>query len=169
VTRKTRSYTPEEVAAALAVLAACDGNVSRAAAETGVPRITLLGWAKRQQEARPVAAGGEGVEQYSTAKKRGPAPAVPVSAAAIEQARGTLADKLEALAHQLADALPAKIAAAPLSQCAVSLGIAIEKMRLLREQSTGNQGVLRVEFEELRKLDPEELLRRYRQALAGTN
>jgi Bacterial regulatory protein, Fis family len=37
-------------AAALAVIAACDGNLTEAARQTGIPRNTLSDWHKRQQQ-----------------------------------------------------------------------------------------------------------------------
>ncbi len=43
-------------------------------------------------------------------------------------------EKFEDLAHQLIDALPSKLADASLQHLAISLGIAIDKMLLLRGQ-----------------------------------
>jgi len=43
---------------------------------------------------------------------------------------------MEDIAWQLAEAIPDKINNAPLGQTMISLGIAIDKMRLLREDST---------------------------------
>jgi hypothetical protein len=56
------------------------------------------------------------------------------------QKRGDLADRLEAVAHELLDALPAKIKDAPLNQLAVALGILIDKLILLRRQSATPAG-----------------------------
>lgn len=41
-----RRYTDADRAAALAVLEANDGNVTRTARDTGIPRVTLLGWTR---------------------------------------------------------------------------------------------------------------------------
>ena len=110
-----RSYSDEQKASALAALAANGGNAKLTAAQIGVPRTTLLKWAS-----------GEGVHASVTdighEKKQG------------------LADRLEGLAHRLVDAIPGKIAEADLKQLSVSLGIALDKMRLLREQPTSIEG-----------------------------
>src|SRR4030095_17106203 len=50
--------------------------------------------------------------------------------------RPPLADRLEELAHQLIDCIPAKLDEAPLREVAAALNVAAEKMRLLREQAT---------------------------------
>lgn len=47
-----------------------------------------------------------------------------------------LSARLEAIAHQLIDAIPNKIDDATLQQTTTSLAIAVDKMRLLREQAT---------------------------------
>lgn len=49
--------------------------------------------------------------------------------------RVALSKRLEEIAWQLAEAIPGKINDAPLSQIAVSFGIVIDKLRLLREES----------------------------------
>jgi len=51
-----------------------------------------------------------------------------------ELAKGELADKAERVAHLIIDAAPDKIGDAGLSQSMVSFGIAVDKMRVLREQ-----------------------------------
>ena len=106
-----RSYSDEEKASALAALAANGGNVKLTSQQIGIPRTTLLKWA-----------AGEGVHACVTdighGKKQG------------------LADRLEDIAHRLLDAIPGKVAQADLKQLSVSLGIAVDKMRLLREQPT---------------------------------
>ncbi len=106
-----RSYSDEEKASALAALAANGGDVHRTSRQVGVPRKTLEDWSK-----------GRGVC---------------LAVADIRQGKkADLADRLEDLAHQLADAIPGKIPTADLKQLGVSLGIAVDKMRLLREQPT---------------------------------
>lgn len=53
-----------------------------------------------------------------------------------EDVKKELADKLEAIAHQIIDAAPGKIEKANLLGGMTALGIAVDKMRLLREQPT---------------------------------
>lgn len=62
----------------------------------------------------------------------------PQVSAALEAAKAKLADRLEHIAHLLVDGLdnPEKIAAAPLSQIATTLNLVIDKVRLLRGQTT---------------------------------
>lgn len=108
-----RTYSDTEKAQALAVLDGNNGNIARTARHTGIPRATLTDWANNRGVS-------DDVPEIRHEKKQ------------------ELADKLEAIAHQLADAIPGKIADAPLIQATSSLGIAIEKMRLLREMSTDN-------------------------------
>lgn len=98
----------------MAALAANANNVSQTARQLGIPAKTLENWAKGT--AHPEAA------------KNG------------EQKKAALADQLEEVAERITGAMPAKIKQAGLQQCAVSLGIAIEKMRLLREQPTSLPG-----------------------------
>ena len=130
-----REYSDEERAACLAALQANGGNLSQAARQCGVPRNTLRRWVEEQQKAPPVADG-------ATQKKSGcDTVAGPSPAALVPVVSGKLADKLEAIAHQIAGVMPGKIEEASLSQLSVSLGILVEKMRLLREQSTANLSV----------------------------
>jgi hypothetical protein len=104
-----RNYSDEDRANALAALDANGGNLMRTARQLGTPRKTLAEWARGR---------------------------VPAAVADLRhQKRGDLADRLEAVAHELLDALPAKIKDAPLNQLAVALGILIDKLILLRRQS----------------------------------
>ena len=113
-----RTYSDSQVAEALAVVDACGGNVQRASQTTGVPRKTLAGWVSGQ------------VQRVS-------APEVIDEMVELRQEkRGDLAERMEEIVWQLAEAIPGKINDAPLNQVAVSLGILIDKMRLLREEST---------------------------------
>ena len=105
-----RSYSDEERANALAALDANDGDVSRTARQLGVPRKTLEDWAKGHVH--------------------------PAVAEVRQEKKGTLADAIEGVAWKLLDALPGKVPDADLRQTATALGIAIDKMRLLREQPT---------------------------------
>jgi transposase-like protein len=105
-----RNYSDDDKATALAALAANEGNLKRTAQQLGIPRRTLEHWSKGKSH-----------------------PAVRELA---HQKKAELADRLEDIAHQLLDALPDKIANASLQHTAITLGIAVEKMRLLREQPT---------------------------------
>jgi hypothetical protein len=109
-----RSYSDEEKASALAALAANGGNAKLTAQQTGVPRTTLQKWA--------------GGAVHPTVTQMG------------QQKREDLADRLEGLAHRLLDAIPARLPDADLKQLSVSLGIAVDKMRLLRGQPTSIEG-----------------------------
>ena len=102
-----RTYTNDFRASALAALAANAGDVLRTARQLGIPETTLRHWAEghRHPEARQMA----------------------------EEKKRPLADRLEEIAHSLIDNMPAKMTVATLQQLTVSLGIAVEKMCLLRE------------------------------------
>jgi len=106
-----RQYSDEQKAEALLVLESTGGNVGEAVRKSGIPRTTLRHWVN-----------GRGVH--------------PVAAEMGLQKRAPLADRLEELAHQLIDLMPEAAAQAPANHLAVSLGIAIDKMRLLRDQPT---------------------------------
>lgn len=105
---KKRTYTDEYRAEALAALAANDGNVKRTARQLGVPYTTLKQWAK-------------GIVH-------------PEARANAQPKKELLADRLEELAHLLLDDLarPEKIMGASLPHVATALGIAVDKMQLLR-------------------------------------
>lgn len=109
---KKRRYSDDERAEALVALSANGGNVEGTARQLGIPERTLEHWAKGQRhpEARQMAN-----------KKKKP-----------------LADCLEALARKLVQAMPDKAKDASLQQIAVSLGIAVDKMLLLRGEPTVN-------------------------------
>lgn len=100
-------YSDKEKATVLAALDANEGNVALTARQSGVPDSTLRGWAK-----------GRGT---------------PAEIAELrEHKKEELSERLEAIAHQLVDALPGKIGEASLQQTATSLGITIDKMQILR-------------------------------------
>lgn len=105
-----RSYSDEEKAEALAALDANAGDAEATARATGIPRTTIMSWASR------------GVPERVTQLRQGK--------------KEDLADRFEEIARQLVDAIPAKIASAPLQAVATSAAIAVDKMRLLREQAT---------------------------------
>lgn len=106
-----RQYTEAERATALAALDAHNGDVMNAAKWAKVPRKTLEYWRNGGAVNEPVAE----LRQIKT---------------------GELADRLEELAHMLVGAAPDKIAAASLQMVATSIGIAVDKMQLLRNKPT---------------------------------
>lgn len=105
-----RQYSDAEKAGVLAALDANGGNVSKTARDTGVPRKTLAEWAAARLHP---------------------------DVAELRQSKKTdLATQLEDIARRLAGAIPEKMATANLQQTATSMGIAIDKMQLLRGQPT---------------------------------
>ena len=123
---KPRQYSDEERANALAALAANGGNINRTAKQLGIPEKTLSNWANGKRH--------------------------PESAQMGERKKGDMSDALEALAWKLLDAWPKKIAKATLAQLATATGIAIDKMRLLREPSTAIAGGEMTDEERLSRL-----------------
>jgi hypothetical protein len=109
-----RRYSDDERAAALAALDAHEGDVAKTARAVGVPRKTLEEWAKGRHH--------------------------PDVADLRQEKKTELADQLERLAYTLAAAAYGKIDPASLQQVLTSLGIAVDKMRLLREQPTSIAG-----------------------------
>jgi len=105
-----RRYSDDDRATALAALAANGGAVLATSLQLGIPVGTLERWANgsRHPEARQMAV-----------KKK-----------------ASLADQCEKVAWQLLKLVPKKAAEAPLNHVAVAFGIAVDKMRLLREQPT---------------------------------
>jgi transposase-like protein len=112
---RRRSYCDTEKAAALELLATYDGNVARTADELGIARVSLLSW---QQEA-------EAGRLLDVERLR---PLI----------RKVLDEECEAAAREFIAAarLPEKVEKAGTLQLMTSAGIAIDKMRLLREQAT---------------------------------
>ncbi len=106
---KNRRYSDEERAAAVAAMAAYP-SVNQAAKSLGIPRATLESWAKGI--IHPEAA-------RDSASKKGP-----------------LADAVEAIARQIADALPGKVPDADLKDAAVAFGVLVDKMQILRGKPT---------------------------------
>jgi transposase-like protein len=102
-----RKYTDAERATALAALkTSSTEDVSEA---TGIPVRTLRAW--RADPPR-------GAAELSPAKE------------------ADLAAELERVAHRLVNAIPDKIDGAALNHVAVALGITIDKLRLLKGEST---------------------------------
>jgi transposase-like protein len=105
-----RRYTDEERATALAALVADGGNVKLTAAKLGIPRMTLASWANGDRH--------------------------PEATQMCHEKKGELADAFEGIAWRLLDAMPAKIAEAPLQAVATAAGICVDKMLLLRGEPT---------------------------------
>jgi transposase-like protein len=112
---RRRSYSDQEKIAALEVLQANDGQIRRTAELLGIPPVTLIAW---KQEADAGRIGD--VERLR--------PLI----------RKVLDEECEAAAREFIAAarLPDKVEKAGTLQLMTSAGIAIDKMRLLREQAT---------------------------------
>jgi transposase-like protein len=115
--RLKNRYSDQKRAEALAALAAnggpqTRGAIPRTARQLGLPIKTLAEWARTNKH-----------------------PDILARASALAQ---PLADRLEALAHRITGVLEdeAKLLSAPVSALATALAIAVDKMRLLREQAT---------------------------------
>jgi transposase-like protein len=135
-----RRYTDDERAACLAALSANGGNVERTAADCGVPETTLRQWSKGTRHVE--------ASQMSGKKKK------------------DLGTKLNELAHKLAGAMPGKIKDANLRDLAVSMGVAIDKSRLLSGQPTNiNENRLMPDLSRLSDDDLDNLKRITRRAL----
>lgn len=106
-------YSDEYKANALTLLSAYEGNVYRTAKELEIPYYTLYFWSK-----------GSNINEAALQM--------------YEVRKSELADKLEAWASQLIDIMPERLQTANLVAMSTSLGIAIDKMRLLRNESTSN-------------------------------
>lgn len=102
-------YTDEQRAEALAALEANGGNLSATHRVTGYPISTIKRW-RDEPDPRLADLGN--------------------------RKKADLSDKLEEIAYALADAIPGKIDAASLQTIAVSLGITIDKLRLLKGEAT---------------------------------
>ena len=121
-------YTEEQKAVALAYYAACGENLAKAAHDCKIPRTTLQNWVNG------------GAVNGAVAEKSA-------------QKKGDMADACEALAWKLLGGMDdeAKIEAAALNTLSVSFGTLIDKMRLLRDQSTQNLNVSDLSDAELDK------------------
>lgn len=109
-------YTDADRAAALAVLQANAGNVARTARETGVPRITLLGWARdvdRQSRTVDLA----------------------------ERKQVDLADIIRAELEAIFQAMATKRGEASYRELATAAGILVDKLVRLSEAAAGSSGV----------------------------
>src|SRR6516164_9094349 len=126
---RKRKYNKTEKAAGLAALTANGGNVKLTARQLKIPPNTLKAWA-----VRGAASGAKDAEDIRTQKKEADRHQTP---ALVEQAKVELSELLEGAARaMLAEALePAKIKAAPLPQLFVSIGIALDKLANLNDNS----------------------------------
>src|SRR5438552_2907279 len=109
-----RRYSDVEKAGALLVLEACEGNYSEAAMQTGIPIMSLHDWSM-----------GKGVCPALTEIRNAQRPA--------------LADMFESVAYKLTAAALGdddRIERASVRDLLIGAGIAVDKMRLLREQPT---------------------------------
>ncbi len=121
--RLYRHYSDDRKAEILAAVDANGGNVKDTADQLGIPSQTIDYWK-------------QGHVHADVLKIR-------------DEKHLPLADRLEALAHQLVDVLPDKIPDASLVQAATAMAIAIDKMRLLREQPTSIPGKAELSDDEL--------------------
>jgi transposase-like protein len=113
-----RIYSDEDRATALAALDSNGGDLTKTSQAIGVPRRTLADWNYGRH--------------------------LPPKIAEIRRhKRGSLADELESVAWMLAGRLENEdlLESANLQQVATSLGIVVDKMRLLRGETTENVGL----------------------------
>lgn len=106
------AYTDDDRAAALATLEANDGNVARTSRETGVGRATLQRWASETGHRK------EAVDNR------------------LPEARGNIADRLEAFIHKALDVAPDKLHDADMNALFRAIGISADKIQLLRNKPT---------------------------------
>ena len=106
-----RQYSDREKAAALAFLDFNGGNVERSAKALGIPRVTLLDWSKgRKQHPEVSDLRHEKKEQIS--------------------------ELIERAVREMIQGSAGKVADANLSQVWTSIGIAVDKMQLLKGEAT---------------------------------
>lgn len=140
---RQRKYSDEDRATALAALDANSGDYLKTSKMLHIPRTTLIEWDKGRVH--------------------------PVVSAIRQEKKGDLAARLEELAGLLVDDLTSAETrrAASFSQLATGLGIAVDKMRLLRGESTENialnmsaeiKGAAASELDEWRQRQQENLL-----------
>lgn len=130
---RNKTYTPEEIAAALAVVEANEGIVYRAAKQTGIKESTLRNWYRGSKSSKGVGL----LQEDGTAVVGGVGGPIPAVAAAalplVPQQIKSLADRLDAIAWRLVGSVKrADIMSSTLPQRMVALGIAVDKSRLLR-------------------------------------
>lgn len=130
-----RQYSDDEKSVAIAILRANRGNLNETRRIVDIPVGTLRRWNL-----------GDGYN--------------PVVEMSQEERQRVIADRLETIIHRLLDIVPNKENEATLQQTMTSVAIAIDKMRLLREQPTSitqrEQGVNAAELlERLRSALPD--------------
>jgi transposase-like protein len=113
-TRHYRDYSEDDKAAVLAHYEAC-GVIRKTARAFSIPECTLRKWLR-----------GEGVSN--------------VTADSVRAQKRALADEFEAIAYKACELAPGKIEEASFAQVMTGAGIAVDKMRLLREKSTSILG-----------------------------
>lgn len=132
-------YDAETRRAALACLAAQEGNYRKACATTGISISTLRRWARRERQANRSAAASPG-------GATGPAPAPPGDAQQ-QLERLVLVNMLED-ARQLAGSLQEVIDDAPLGQRATALNQLLDKiLRIMALLPRQEEVLVRVEFQ----------------------
>lgn len=120
--KSRRTYSDKQIAEALALLKGCGGNLSRASNEAGVPRKTLERWAKGESSRVSDPEVAEGMAELR------------------QQSATTIADRLEDLIGKILDVAPGKLPDASFGQSMAGLGIATDKMQLLRDKPTSITG-----------------------------
>jgi len=135
-------YSKNCKANALAAFDAADGNISKAARIARVPERTLNSWVRKYHE------------------RRSPAPRdADEVRAAREKARAQLADRFEELAQRCLDEVTdAKLESASVRELILGSAIAVDKMRLLREQAPP-PGRSEVEMSEAVKLAAQSIVK----------
>jgi transposase-like protein len=110
---KQRRYSDREKAEALAALKANGGKVQRTARALGIPAATLSAWVRDQKEQKHL----DVIKQT-------------------EEIIPLLADAIEAVARKLLAGFESKIESSGMRDMAITFGIAVDKMQLLRGQPT---------------------------------
>lgn len=114
-TRRSRNYSDAEKAKTLATLDLCNGNLSETSRRTGVPLTTILDWRDGKIP--------DDVSELRDNKRR------------------ELADRFEDLAHLYITQATNTFDASKGTQAITGAGIAVDKMRLLRGESTVNVAI----------------------------
>lgn len=114
-TRRTRNYSDGEKAKALITLDLCGGNLSKASRETGIPLTTIKDWNDGK------------ITNDITEARNG--------------TKESLADLCEQAAYEFIEQARTTVESSKGTQAATGAAIFIDKMRLLRDQSTVNVAV----------------------------
>lgn len=129
--RKPRTYTDLERANALAVLAACGGNVTRAARECGIPEKTLAYWRDRPTSGQ-----------------------LRATVAIREQLMG---QSIERMLWRLIRSMKGKVREAKLPGVVNAFGLMFDRLRLLRSNPTTQPEDLAPDGLDLSRLTADEL------------